>query len=65
MLEDKTVWRGPSWDEHRPHLANFFNAVKTRQPIPEDVVFSHHAAACHMANNSYFQGKIITAISKA
>jgi predicted dehydrogenase len=46
---------GPSWDEVKPHLWNFFQAVKSRQPVTEDVVFGHHAAlACHMANESYF-----------
>jgi len=35
---------------------NFFQAVRTRQPVVEDVVFGHHAAlACHMANESYFR----------
>jgi len=30
--------------------------VRTRKPVPEDVVFGHHAAlACHMANESYFR----------
>jgi len=48
---------GPSWDDVKPHLWNFFQAVKTRQPVVEDVVFGHHAAlACHMANESYFRG---------
>lgn len=47
---------GPSWDDLKPHLWNFFQAVKTRQPVVEDVVFGHHAAlACHMANESYFR----------
>jgi predicted dehydrogenase len=46
---------GPSWDDTKPHLWNFFQAVKSRQPVTEDVVFGHHAAlACHMANESYF-----------
>jgi len=46
---------GPSWDDTKPHLWNFFQAVKMRQPVVEDVVFGHHAAlACHMANESYF-----------
>jgi predicted dehydrogenase len=46
---------GPSWDDVKPHLWNFFQAVKSRQPVVEDVVFGHHAAlACHMANESYF-----------
>src|ERR1700730_17603314 len=42
--------------ELKPHLWNFFQAVRTRQPAVEDVVFGHHAAlACHMANESYFR----------
>ncbi len=49
-------WHGENWDEQRPHLSNFFNAVRTRQPVVEDVVFGQHAAgACHMANASYFE----------
>lgn len=59
-LADVTIYRGSSWDDLRPHLAVFFNAVRTRQPVVEDVVFGHHAAAaCHMANSSYFEGKTI------
>jgi hypothetical protein len=50
-----TRFTGPSWDDVKPHLWNFFQAVKLRQPVVEDVVFGHHAAlACHMANESYF-----------
>ncbi len=61
-LQDVTVWRGPSWDDLKPHLTNFFSSVRTRKPVVEDVVFGHHAAAaCHMANASYFEGKVITA----
>ena len=38
------------------HLANFFNAVRTRQPVVENEVFGHHASiGCHMANYSYFR----------
>ncbi len=59
-LGEVTVYRGPSWDDLGPHLANFFNAVRTRKPVVEDAVFGHHAAAaCHMANASYFEGKTI------
>jgi predicted dehydrogenase len=59
-LAETTVYRGTSWDDLRPHLAVFFNAVRTRKPVVEDVVFGHHAAAaCHMANGSYFEGKTI------
>lgn len=53
-------WHGASWDELAPHLTAFFNSVRTRQTPVEDVVFGHHAAAaCHMANLSYFEGKVI------
>jgi predicted dehydrogenase len=55
-LAESTTWRGPSYDEVKPHLAKFFQAVKSRQPVPEDAVFGNHAAlACHMANESYFR----------
>jgi predicted dehydrogenase len=49
-------FHGDSWDDERPHLWRYFQAVKTRQPVTEDAVFGHNAAlACHMANESYFQ----------
>ena len=55
-LENDTVYRGDDWDDVRPHLWNFFQAVKTRKPVAEDAVFGNHAAiACHMANESYFR----------
>jgi predicted dehydrogenase len=48
--------RGPDFDDVRPHLWTFFEAVRSRQPVTENVVFGHHAAlACHMANESYFR----------
>jgi predicted dehydrogenase len=48
--------RGPHFDDVRPHLWNFFEAVRSRKPVVEDATFGHHAAlACHMANESYFQ----------
>ncbi|HVN06609.1 MAG TPA: Gfo/Idh/MocA family oxidoreductase [Bryobacteraceae bacterium] len=57
MLDD-TVYKGNDWDDVRPHLWNFFQAVKSRKPVTEDAVFGNHAAiACHMANESYFRGK--------
>ncbi len=59
-FEEVTVWHGTSWDDLHPHLANFFTSVRTRKPPVEDVVFGHHAAAaCHMANTSYFEKKVI------
>jgi predicted dehydrogenase len=59
-LDETMVWKGPTWDDLRPHLATFFNAVRSRNPVAEDVVFGHHAAgACHMANTSYFENKVV------
>jgi predicted dehydrogenase len=53
-------YRGVSWDELRPHLWTFFDAVRNRKPVTEDAVFGHHAAlACHMANESYFRGAAV------
>lgn len=55
-LTDDVVYRGNDWDDLRPHLWNFFQAVKTRKPVVEDAVFGNHAAiGCHMANQSYFR----------
>lgn len=59
-LDETMAWSGPSWDDLRPHLVSFFTAVQTRQPVVEDVVFGHHAAAaCHMANTSHFEKKVV------
>jgi len=52
------LYQGPNWDDLKPHLWNFFEATRSRQPVAEDAVFGHHAAlACHMANEAYFQKK--------
>jgi len=60
-LTDGVSYQGDSYDDTRPHLWKFFQAVKTRQPVVEDAVFGHHAAiACHMANESYFQKRPVT-----
>jgi len=59
-FEETTTLHGPTGDT-RPHLANFFEAVRTRKPVVEDVVFGHNAAAaCHMANLAYFHKKSVT-----
>ena len=56
MTEPSLTYRGPEIDDVAPHLSNFFNAVRSRKPVVEDVVFGHNAAlACHMANESYFR----------
>ena len=55
-LAEATTYRGPSYDEVKPHLWNFFQAVRSRKRVTEDAVFGNHAAlACHMANESYFR----------
>jgi predicted dehydrogenase len=60
LLEGET-YRGPSYDELRPHLWKFFQAVRTREPVAQDALFGHHAAlACHMANESYFRRSAVT-----
>ena len=60
-LTQSITFRGHEYDDITPHLANFFNAVRTRKPVVEDVVFGHNAAlACHMANESYFRKNVVT-----
>jgi predicted dehydrogenase len=49
-------YKGDSWDDLKPHLWRFFEAVRNRGTVTEDAVFGHHAAlACHLANESYFR----------
>jgi predicted dehydrogenase len=60
-LAEGETWRGPDYDEVKPHLWRFFQAVRSRQGIVQDAVFGHHAAlACHMANESYFRKAPVT-----
>jgi hypothetical protein len=60
-LTDDIVYKGNDWDDVRPHLWNFFQAVKSRKPVAEDAVFGNHAAiACHMANESYFRKRPVS-----
>jgi predicted dehydrogenase len=59
--QESVTYRMADFDDIRPHLANFFNAVRTRKPVTEDVIFGHNAAlACHMANESYFRKDSVT-----
>jgi predicted dehydrogenase len=59
-ITSDAVYNGDDWDDVRPHLWNFFEAVKSRKPVAEDAVFGNHAAiACHMANEAYFQKKTV------
>jgi predicted dehydrogenase len=60
-VQDSLSYRGPSYDDVRPHLWKFFQAVRSRQPVVQDALFGHHAAlACHMANESYFRNRPVT-----
>ncbi len=55
-LSETVTFSTPDFDDTRPHLWNYFEAVRTRKPVVEDVVFGHNAAlACHMANEAYFR----------
>jgi predicted dehydrogenase len=48
-------YKGDDYDDLRPHLWKFFEAVRSRKPVVQDMVFGNNAAlACHMANESYF-----------
>ncbi len=55
-LSENYTYKGDDWDDQRPHMWAYLQAVRSRKPLPEDTVFGHHAAlACHMANESYFR----------
>jgi predicted dehydrogenase len=59
--QESVTYRMADFDDTRPHLANFFDAVRVRRPVVEDVVFGNNAAlACHMANESYFRKNSVT-----
>jgi predicted dehydrogenase len=60
-MPETITFSGPDFDDVKPHLWTYFEAVRTRKPVVEDVVFGHHAAlACHMANESYFRGSAVS-----
>ena len=45
----------PGYSDVSDHLANFFNAVRTRKPTVENIEFGNNAAiGCHLANYAYF-----------
>ncbi len=59
-IYEEINYRGHDWDDMRPHLWTFFQAVRSRVPVTEDAVFGNNAAvACHMANEAYFKGKTV------
>jgi predicted dehydrogenase len=61
VFSEATTYVAPDFDDTRVHLWTFFEAVRSRKPVVEDVVFGHHAAlACHMANESYYRRNAVT-----
>lgn len=59
VTETYTAPRG--YDDTADHIANFFHAVETREPVVENEVFGNNAAiGCHMANYSYFHRAVAT-----
>jgi predicted dehydrogenase len=60
-ITESYSYKGDSWDDERPHLWTYFQAVRSRQPVTEDALFGHNAAlACHMSNESYFRKSPVT-----
>jgi predicted dehydrogenase len=60
-MSEAVNYKGNDFDDVKPHLWNFFGAVKSRKPVIEDAVFGHNAAlACHMANESYFRQSAVS-----
>jgi hypothetical protein len=53
--EDEVYTPPPHYSDMADHQANFFRAVRTRQPVVESEVFGNNTAlGCHMSNYSYF-----------
>lgn len=51
------TYNGNDYDDLKPHLWKFFEAVRSRKPVVQDALFGHNAAlGCHLANESYFRG---------
>ncbi len=54
-------YKGNDYDDLRPHMWKFFEAVRSRKPLLQDTLFGHHAAlGCHMANESYYRHAPVT-----
>jgi predicted dehydrogenase len=61
LREVETYSAPPGYDDTVDHIANFFNAVETREHVVEDEIFGNNTAiACHMANHSYFHRNVAT-----
>jgi predicted dehydrogenase len=65
-MPETISFKAPDYDDVKPHLWTFFEAVRSRKPVVEDALFGHHAAlACHMANESYFRQQAVQWDEKA
>jgi predicted dehydrogenase len=61
QLAESRTFVAPDYDDTRAHLWTFFEAVRSRKPVVEDVVFGHNAAlACHMANEAWARRSAVT-----
>jgi predicted dehydrogenase len=50
----------PGYSDSYDHFHNFFNSVRTRQPVVEDAVFGYRAAgAALLSNLSYEKGTVV------
>ncbi len=59
LPETETFTLPQGYDDTAVHIANFFNAVVTREHVTEDEVFGNNAAiGCHLANQSFFHRTI-------
>ncbi len=57
VQQEQEIYGVPSgYSDMRDHLANFFQAVRTRKPTVENETFGNIAAiaGCHLSNYSYF-----------
>jgi predicted dehydrogenase len=55
-ISEVRTYKGNDYDDLRPHLYKFFEAVRSRKPVVQDAIFGHNAAlGCHMANESYYR----------
>jgi hypothetical protein len=54
--EEEVYAAPPGYNDLVDHVANFFQAVRTRKPVVENEIFGNNAAltGCHMSNYSYF-----------
>ncbi len=58
----ETVYKAEDkyWGAHQDHFINFFEGMRTGEPVPEDAVFGFRAAApALLCNDSYFEEKML------